>query len=187
MATDKKSSTGEKVDRLITYGLLAKEAISAFSSLIKNPAIQTKIIEELIKVAKDGRTRADELFFFTSLINLENVSAENKKLFLKKHYELVSPDLSGKTKKEVAELKRKEELASGLVFLIAEDKTINNENPQKRFQYAKDIWYGIFWEINKERDDIKKLALLEERILHFGKNSQEKNKGLKIASKAWGA
>ena len=164
------ATTGEKVDRAVTYGLLIKEI---FSSLIKNPTIQTKLTEELMKVAKGGRTRTDEMFFFTSLVKLENVSPQNKQLFLQKHYELLNPDFYGKTPEEILGLKKKEKLAKGLVFLIAEDKTIADPNSAKRFQYAKEIWYGIFLDIDKLPDDNTKLQILEQRILHFGKNNQE--------------
>jgi len=162
------------IDRIVTYGtpafLLGKDLIG---KIAQHPEFQKKAAEQLIKAVKGGRTRSDELIFITSLISLVGVSAENKQLFLNKHYKLLNPALSGKTVDQIKELRQKEKLAKGLIFLIAEDTTTNNSDESKRFQYAKEVWHGIFLNINTFPDDNAKMQVLEQRILHFGKNHQE--------------
>jgi len=166
---------GEIIDRIFTYGtpafLLVKDLLGKAA---KNPEIQKVATEQLLKVAKGGRGRVDETFFIVSLITLSGVSKENKELFLDKHYEMLHPDLSGKNPDVISELRWKEKLAKGLIFLIAEDRTAVDEKPSKRFQYAREIWYAIFLDIDRLPDDNAKLKVLEQRILHFGKNHQER-------------
>ncbi|HPN96609.1 MAG TPA: hypothetical protein PLK35_02475 [Candidatus Moranbacteria bacterium] len=165
---------GEAIDRIVTFGtplyVFGKDLIE---HLIKHPELQAVATEKLIGVTKKGRTRADELFFIASLITLHGVSAKNKQLFLQKHCELLHYKTEGKSPEELTELKKKEQLAKGLIFLIAEDKTAVDENKSKRFQYAREIWYAIFLGIDDLPDDTTKLQVLEERIVHFGKNHQD--------------
>lgn len=166
---------GEFVDRIATYGTAGYVFIKPiFEKMFKHPELTKIVTEKLANVAKGGKTRADELIFFASLVSLSGPDAtrENKELFLKKHYELCSPDITGKTPAQIAELRKKEALAKGLVFLISENHTTTGVGG--KLHLANQIWYGIFMGINDRPNDATKLALLEERILHFGKNNQEK-------------
>lgn len=166
---------GEALDRLLTYGtpafLIVKDLLG---KMAKNPEIQKEATETLLKLTKGGRTRSDELVFISSLVTLNGVSIENKQLFLQKHAELLHPNLAGKTSQQIKKLKEKEKLAKGLIFLIATDTTAAEVDPKKRFSFAKEIWYGIFLEMDKLANDKIRLQVLEQRILHFGKNHQEK-------------
>ena len=139
------------------------------------PELKEEAKKILLRTTADGRTRSDELVFFASLVTLQGVSAENKKLFLQKHYELLHPKITPRTSpKKVAALRQKQKLAEGLIFLIAEDSTAQDVNLSKRFQFAKEIWHGIFLSISTLPDDDAKLQALEQRILHFGKNHRDK-------------
>lgn len=148
------------------------------------PDLQEELKKWAMKITTDGRTRTDELVFFASLTTLKNVSAENKVLFLKKHYELIHPDFSGKTPDEIKELERKEKFAKGVVFLIAADPTAGNIDPGKRFVFSKDVWYSIFMGVDAIPDNDAKLLFLEERIIHCGKNNQERITLEEMARKA---
>jgi hypothetical protein len=150
---------------------------------MKNPETQKKALEKIVEMTKGGRTRSDELLFIASLISLSGPDAtlENKQLFLQKHYELCELNLIGKTPEEIKELQRKKKLAEGLIFLIAEDKTANDK--KNLFKFANQIWHGIFMGINELTDDANKMRVLEQRILHFGKNHQEKMTSQEIIEK----
>jgi hypothetical protein len=172
---------GETIDRIVTYStpviLLFKEF---FGKLATNPEIQKKTTEELIKVAKGGRTRGDEFIFLASFKSFKGASTKNKQLFSDKHYELLNPDLANKTdEREIKSLKKKKALAKGLIFLISEDRSCiihdprNPTQPGSMFQMAHKIWGTIFMGIRELTDDEAKLKIFEKRILYFGKNHQE--------------
>lgn len=166
---------GEVLDRLMTYGtpafLIVKDLLG---KMAKNPEAQKETTEALLKLTKGGRTRSDELVFISSLVTLTGISLKNKQLFLQKHTELLHPDLTGKSADQIKEMKAKEKLAKGIIFLIATDTTATEIDPRKRFMFSREVWYGIFLGIDSFPDDNSKLQALEQRILHFGKNHQEK-------------
>lgn len=134
------------------------------------PEMKEEAKKLLLKISADGRGRGDELVFLVSLVTLPGVSEQNKVLFWKIHYQLTNPDFSGKTPDEIKDLRKKEKLAKGLIFLIATDPTVAEIDPKKRFLLAKEIWYSIFLGLGDPADP----AELEKRILQFGKNHQER-------------
>lgn len=170
---------GEIFDRVLTYGtpafLFVKEILKKTAG---HTELQTEAMKKIVEITKGGRTRADELVFIASLISLTDPDAtlENKQLFLQKHYELLCPDFTGKDPAEVAKLQQKEKMAKGLIFLIAEDKTICNPAcvQEDLFRLANKVWCGIFLGVKDLPDENAKLQVLEKRILHFGKNNQER-------------
>lgn len=165
---------GEIIDRIISYGtpavLLIKKLLE---SAVKNPEIQKAATDKIIEIAKGGKTRSDELIFFASLISLVGIKEETKLLFLKKHREMLDPVFTGKNPADVKKLRRKMDRAKGLVFLIAEDETANEKKQSDKYVFANKVWYGIFLGIEKCPNDTARLAIIEKRIIHFGKNNQE--------------
>ncbi len=176
-ATDKKSGVVKKiigeVAEAAATGVFAGGVMSLIKNLMSHPDIHEAVKEKLVEILKGGRGRGDESVFFTSLVSLTGISLDDKLLFLKKHYEMNNPDFAGKSPEETQRLKLLYDRAKGLVFLMAEDKTANEKNPNERFIFANQLWYGIFLGITKCPDENSKMDLLEERIIHFGKNNQE--------------
>jgi hypothetical protein len=165
-----KKRTGELLDRLITFGTpLALLLYEGLKTITNHPKIQETIVEHSIKVLRGGRTRGDEMVFYASLLSL-NISETIKAQFLDKHFELNNPNFTGKSKEEIRELRRKEELAKGLVFLIAEDCKPDKNN---KFPFAEKVWYLFFLGINGCKTDQERSEFLEKRILQVGKNHQE--------------
>jgi len=168
---------GETFDRILTYGTPAFLFIkNLWGKVMGHSKVQETATKILTEIFPDGRTREDELAFYASLISLPAIDAVLKGLFLKKHSELLNPDLTGKNATQIAELRRKEKMAKGLVFLIAGDESISDVNCSKKdsSKLANEVWYGIFMGVKDLPDENSKLKLLEERILHFGKNNQER-------------
>lgn len=173
----RKKMLGETFDRILTYGtpafLFIKEL---WGKTVGHSKVQEKAVKVLAEIFPDGRTRGDELAFYASLVSLSGIDATLKGLFLKKHGELLNPDLTGKTPTQIAKLRHKEKMAKGLVFLIAEDESTCDATCSKKnsSRLANEVWYGIFLGVKNLPDDKSKLQALEERILHFGKNNQER-------------
>ncbi|MEI7425351.1 MAG: hypothetical protein WCK16_00300 [Candidatus Moraniibacteriota bacterium] len=140
-----------------------------------SPEAKEKLDKFLLSpINSDGRTREDEMVFSVSLFTLPGVPQWIKELFIKKHDELLNPDLSGKSPDEIKKLKEWERRAKGFIFLIATDPTVKEIDESKRFVFAKKIWYGIFSEVEKLPSDDARLEKFERDILLWGKNYQEK-------------
>ncbi len=147
------------------------------SFLIENKEFREAASNYAVKTLKGGRGREDELLCYASLIGVSGIDEDAKILFMDKHFEMLNPDLAGKTPAELDRLKMLRERAKGLVFLIATDNE-NAKSPKKaeRFILANEIWHGIFLGINNPLicpDRAAKMNLLEKRIIHYGKNEQE--------------
>jgi len=170
-----KEVVGEGAE-IVASGVVAGGLLALMKKIFTKatPKVQEhleKKVEEILK--GDIRTRADEVDFFNSKTILEHVSRKNKDLFDQKHSELLLPNFSGKSPEEVTELKKKQVLAKGLIFLINEAVREDEASPKKRYAVVNQLWYEIFSELDSLPDDNAKLQLLEQRILHRGKNSQE--------------
>jgi hypothetical protein len=150
-----------------------------------SPEAREKLDKFLLSpIVSDGRTREDEMVFTVSLFTLPDVDQWIKELFIQKHNELLHPNFSGKSPEQIAELKLKEKLAKGFIFLIATDPTVKEVNENKRFLFAKKIWYGIFAEIKNLPNDTDRLKKFERDILLWGKNYQEKLSKEEVLEKA---
>jgi len=138
-----------------------------------NQKVQDKAIEKLGKVFTDGRTRQDEATFISSLFNLKDIDEGIKILFLRKHLEMMNPDFTGRSIAEIAKLREKQDRAKGLVFLIEAAHNKKGTNAIKT-AFVNSVWQGIFLGVDTLSSEAEKLSLIEDRIIHFGKNSQER-------------
>ncbi len=169
---------GGKIEGLVSWltalHVFVKPLFDKF--ILNHPELTKKLGEKIIEISKNGRDRNDEMAFISSLSNIPNteVSDELKELFLEKHAEMLFPDFTGKAPDQIVKLKKMEKMAKGIIFLIAEDKSIEDPDPTKRHILAKEIWKMIFFRISVLPNKNAKLAALEQRIMHFGKNNQDK-------------
>lgn len=142
--------------------------------VVNDPAIKKALADKLSGFVKGGRTRDDELAFDASLnlVPEDIAKAEEKQLFEQVHQSMLHPDYAGATVDERIELERRRDLAKGLIFKVAHDKTAYEEGP-KQFTLVTPMWRQFFSGIKKLPDNPSKIQFLEERIMRYGENYQE--------------
>lgn len=163
-----KKIAGEAVEVIFTGGFIAIVQ-KLISSIVSSPEFKKTASEKVISIFAGGKTRADELVCYSSLVNVSSVSAEDKILFMTKHHEMLNPDLNGRTSEEKRALILGRERARGIVSLMAEDKSFSKTGSEQFF-FASKTWHGIFLGINLCPDIPAKMDMLEKRIIHFGEN-----------------
>lgn len=182
MAEKKKGGFAKKIlGGVLEAGATGTAAAGVMSLLKKlteevatNPEIRKTVTEKLSGFIKGGRTYDDELAFHASL-NLvpKNIAnAEEKALFEQVHQGMLHPDFTGKTASERIELERRRDLAKGLIFLVAHDKTAHEEGT-KRFALVSRMWKQFFSGMKNLLDNPSKIKFLEEHIMRYGENHQE--------------
>ncbi|MFA7319241.1 MAG: hypothetical protein WC022_01455 [Parcubacteria group bacterium] len=182
MAEKKKGGFAKKfLGEMLEAGATGTAAAGVMSLLKKlteevatNPEVKKAVTEKLSGFIKGGRTYDDELAFYASvsLVHGNIANAGEKTLFEQVHQGMLHPDFTGKTANERIELERRRDLAKGLIFLVAHDKTVYAEDT-KRFVLVNPMWKQFFSGIKNLQDNPSKIKFLEERIMRYGENHQE--------------
>ncbi|GEM_PF-3274247 len=177
LETGAKRIVGELLEAVATGA-----AAAGFMGLVKkltgevvnDPAIRKAVIDKVSGFVKGGRTYDDELALDASLSLIpENVADdEEKQLFEQVHQSMLHPDYTGATVDEKNELERRRDLAKGLIFKIAHDKTAYEEGP-KRFALVTPMWKQFFSGIKDLPDKPSKIKFIEKRVMRYGENHQE--------------